>query len=322
MQPILTREPFLCDNMNILLIGYYGFGNFGDEWLCRQSKQILQDHYPSCQIKVATQSPTDSNHVNRRSLFSMISAILWSDYIIFGGGGIFQNQTSRLSPFYYAAIIMASLILRRPYGLMGQSIGPLFGRFTTWMIQFLLKRASLCAFRDYAPAFTPAIISPDLGYYKASFLPNSTSTGKIAICFRQAWITPDLTQFLQTNTASISLICQDEQDLHYQKTIFLSNQSPPNLSLVISMRYHACVWASLQGIPFIALGDDPKLDALAAACEQSHLPISKAHLLPQKIKDYHRYWDHYQQLLAQKIPKFISAFYPLQVALSTKLNTI
>ena len=306
--------------MNILLVGYYGFDNFGDEWLCRQTQKLIHSTLPSCHIKIAVLRPNSLLHVKRNSITEMFAAILWADQIIFGGGGIFQNQTSRLSPFYYAAIMVTAFLFRRPYGLIGHSIGPLSGIMTTWFIKLLLKRTSLCTLRHPSILVPTAIISPDLSYYNASFLPHGTSTGKVAICFRQNWITPELSTFLQSYPVSISLICQDQQDLHYQKVIALPPTDLPQLSLIISMRYHACVWASLHGVPFIALGDDPKLNTIATNCGQCYLPLSEAYLLSQKIDDYRINWTHYQQLLAQTIPRFISEFKPIQVALSSTLN--
>ena len=307
--------------MNILLIGYYGFGNFGDDWLCVQSQKILQDHIPNCQFKIAIKHPKETIHINRWSLSEMLKAILWSDHIIFGGGGLFQTRTSYRSIWYYISILVVAFILRRPYSLIGQSIGPISCGITKKVTTLLLSNASLLSVRTLFPRLKQSIITADLGYYHAKFKLNSQQTGQIAVCLRQSWMTPKIRLELNMLSDPLCLICQPNEDVIGTNHSYLS-QCTDRLSLVISMRYHACVWASLQGIPFIALGDDPKLESIAMCCGQLWVSLKQAKgiqedTLVTAIKDIQQNWTTYHSHLVTTVPDLISSFVPLQTALHT-----
>jgi polysaccharide pyruvyl transferase WcaK-like protein len=310
--------------MNILLVGYYGFGNFGDEWLCRQCRQFINDHVSDCTFKIAVRTPSQANHVNRLSIFEMMSAIRWSDTVVFGGGGIFQTDTSYRSVGYYMSIMIAAKILRRPYWLMGQSVGVISNRFTRQLLEKLLSRASLFSVRDLSEINHSQIMTADLCYYGSSFNDTGRKDAPLAVCLRQAWMNSDIDTVIQSLPLSLSLICQQDQDIQLSDSVILPHCTGP-LSVVISMRYHACVWASLQGIPFIAMGDDPKLKSIAVACDQIWLPLASGQQLVTTLQTMQLNWTMYHANLVECVPKMSASFTPLhhalQRALQCELNT-
>ena len=78
--------------MRCLLVGYYGFGNVGDEWLLHQTRRLLEDVYANPSIWVLHQQyQQHPTFLNRWSVLSVIKGVRLSDAVIFGGGGLFQN---------------------------------------------------------------------------------------------------------------------------------------------------------------------------------------------------------------------------------------
>ena len=81
--------------------------------------------------------------------------------------------------------------------------------------------------------------------------------------------------------------------------------------LVIGMRFHACIWASLFSIPFLALGYDPKVIQLAKTLNQPYIDISdkKPDLIELKEK-YNKLladYELYKNYLLKKVPDLIDA---------------
>ncbi len=122
----------------VLLCGYYGMGNLGDELLAAASIHLLE----SCgvsrdEIAMLSGSPEESFRVHR--IFSIdrfdvkkiFSALHDSETLLLGGGGIFQDSSSFRSTVYYWGVVRAARLVGCRVWAVGQSIGPLshfFGR--------------------------------------------------------------------------------------------------------------------------------------------------------------------------------------------------
>ena len=76
------------------------------------------------------------------------------------------------------------------------------------------------------------------------------------------------------------------------------------------MRYHVCVWASLKGIPFLALAYDDKVKNLAIELKQEYVDLRLPHLSKQIFLDkYNRMNDSYslfQKEMHYIVPQFIN----------------
>ena len=97
----------------ILISGYYGFDNFGDEAILG----VLVNHLRGNDITVLSSNPEKTGRThNVNSLNSFNSQLIIErlpkfDMLISGGGSLLQNVTSNKSLFYYCGLIniMASL---------------------------------------------------------------------------------------------------------------------------------------------------------------------------------------------------------------------
>jgi polysaccharide pyruvyl transferase CsaB len=115
----------------VLLSGYYGFGNFGDEALLDVILERLRNRFPTVSLEVLSATPqatTDEHRVAaipRWDWREVRAAIRRADVVLSGGGGLLQNATSTRSLLYYAGIVRESIRARRKTMLFAQSVGPL-----------------------------------------------------------------------------------------------------------------------------------------------------------------------------------------------------
>jgi polysaccharide pyruvyl transferase CsaB len=123
--------------MRLLLSGYYGFGNLGDEALLEVIVSRMRRRFPQLDIEVLSAAPVATAAafgvagVPRWRWRCVRDAIARSDVVISGGGGLLQNATSLRSLIYYAAILREAIRSKRKTMVFAQSIGPLdkLGRF-------------------------------------------------------------------------------------------------------------------------------------------------------------------------------------------------
>ncbi|MBF6633431.1 MAG: polysaccharide pyruvyl transferase family protein, partial [Planococcus sp. (in: Bacteria)] len=89
--------------MRIVLSGYYGFDNVGDEAILYAIIHSLKEYYPRIEIIVLSNKPEKTAEtyrvkaVNRWSLKDIRAAIKSSDGLISGGGSLLQDETGRKS---------------------------------------------------------------------------------------------------------------------------------------------------------------------------------------------------------------------------------
>jgi polysaccharide pyruvyl transferase CsaB len=117
--------------VRVLLSGYYGFGNLGDEALLQVIVERMRRRFPSAQLEVLSATPVATateHHVAAEPRWdwrAIRSAIARSDVVLSGGGGLLQNATSLRSLIYYAEILREAIRARRKTMLFAQSVGPL-----------------------------------------------------------------------------------------------------------------------------------------------------------------------------------------------------
>ena len=133
--------------MNKLVIsGYYGFGNAGDEAMLSAMVGALRALDPQVQITVLSGNPEDTRKrhevfsVHRLNVWGIARAIGDSDLLISGGGSLLQDVTSGRSIFYYLGIMQLACWLGRPIMLYAQGIGPIRSR----MARAFMKHIGNC----------------------------------------------------------------------------------------------------------------------------------------------------------------------------------
>ena len=103
----------------ITLVGYYGYGNLGDE----ASREALRGRLADCEVTTLVAGKGAVGERNR--YFSALSAIRQSGTVIFGGGNLFQDTSSSRSLRYYLALLSYAKARGCKTALLGGGIGEL-----------------------------------------------------------------------------------------------------------------------------------------------------------------------------------------------------
>ncbi|OGS19640.1 MAG: polysaccharide pyruvyl transferase CsaB [Elusimicrobia bacterium RIFOXYA2_FULL_50_26] len=125
--------------MNILISGYYGFGNAGDELILNCLISGIRGHHSRASITVLSANAKKTalhfsvNAINRWNPFAVAKALYGSDILISGGGGLFQDMTGNCGLYYYLAIIALARLLGKKIFVYGVGINELkkINRFWT-----------------------------------------------------------------------------------------------------------------------------------------------------------------------------------------------
>src|SRR5262245_48882345 len=105
--------------MKVLVAGYYGFGNLGDELILSVLLQELKTVYADVSAVVLSDRPhyTQTLHkvkaVSRWNPFSLFWQMLRADLFVLGGGGLLQDKTSSRSLHYYLLLVVCARLLRK-----------------------------------------------------------------------------------------------------------------------------------------------------------------------------------------------------------------
>ena len=140
--------------MKLLLSGYYGFGNAGDEAILEAIIAGIRHHIPDAEVTVLSADPqgTSSEHgveaADRWSLRQQFRALRSADLFIQGGGGLFQDTTSKLSALYYMNQLVLARMTRTPFVILAQGLGPLSSPFLRGSLARNFSRARLVTVRD------------------------------------------------------------------------------------------------------------------------------------------------------------------------------
>ena len=138
----------------IVVSGYYGAKNAGDEAMLAAMLEVLGDLDPELHITVISADPADTERrhgvyaVGSFDVGGIFGAVRRADLLVSGGGSLLQNVTSRRSLYYYMAVILLALLLGRRVMLYAQGIGPVTGRLPCLLMRWLGNRVSLITVRD------------------------------------------------------------------------------------------------------------------------------------------------------------------------------
>lgn len=136
----------------VLVSGYIGFNNFGDEAIFYALSKHLKEN--NIDVSVLCNNPEtvcEKYQVNTyyfKTLSEIFSAIWENDILISGGGSLLQNKTSNFSLFYYLFIILLAKLLFKKVVIFAQGIEPIKGFFQTLITALVLKSANFVSVRD------------------------------------------------------------------------------------------------------------------------------------------------------------------------------
>jgi len=140
----------------ILISGYYGFDNLGDELILKAIIEHLRALDPNMDITVISASPWRTvnlhpsiNSVSRMNIPHIIKALRQCELFISGGGGLLQDTTGQGSVLYYLGWgYIAKKIFHKKVMLYAQGIGPLNRSLSRSLVRRWLNKMDLITLRE------------------------------------------------------------------------------------------------------------------------------------------------------------------------------
>jgi len=138
----------------VVLSGYYGFDNLGDEAVLAATVAALRARRPGVEIAVLSGSPEATGRafgvegVPRSRLRDLVRVLRGCDLFLSGGGSLFQDVTSWRSPWYYLGVLALARRLGCRTAIYAQGIGPLRGRAVRSATRRQLSAVDLITLRD------------------------------------------------------------------------------------------------------------------------------------------------------------------------------
>ena len=116
---------------NVIISGYYGFNNIGDDSLLTSIIAGIKSRSPSTNITVLAKKPRVLSKyvgvkcINRFNLISVAAEMRHADVLVSGGGSLLQDGTSKKSLYYYVYIMRMAKKRGLKLMLYANGLGPL-----------------------------------------------------------------------------------------------------------------------------------------------------------------------------------------------------
>ncbi len=152
----LDRAP--AERGDIVLCGYYGFNNLGDDAMLSCAIEKLKEKHPDKRISVICHNPRHIEArlgvraVKREDLRAVLCEIARADKLVLGGGSILQNSSSMRSLRFYCALIRYAAKRGVEVELLSNGLGPLKGKRAIKIAAKALNSCSRLSFRDASSA--------------------------------------------------------------------------------------------------------------------------------------------------------------------------
>ncbi|SES10563.1 polysaccharide pyruvyl transferase CsaB [Gracilibacillus ureilyticus] len=300
--------------MHVVLSGYYGFNNEGDEAILTAIIQSLREIKPDMEITVLSNDPasTAGKHqvqaVNRWKLKEVSNVLKISDGLISGGGSLLQDKTGMKSVPYYSGIMRIAKWHKKPVFIYSQGIGPVDHPLSKWIVKSTLNKVDQITVRDRDSQQLltslglkqETVIVPDPVFgldartFSSKWVEDSDITGSFVTVSVRDW--PSDQPFKEriagcldglvrdgysvvfvpfhgdedyrSSNELVGLMDEDayvmSADIPMEEKIAVIRES----SLLIGMRLHSLIFASIVYTPFVAVSYDPKVDSFAKLMDQ------------------------------------------------------
>lgn len=286
----------------ILLAGYYGFGNLGDEAILEMAiKQILEitDRKHITVLsgnKEVTNKRYNVNTIDRYNVFSIVNQLMKSDALVFGGGSLLQDITSKRSIYYYLFLIRLAKLMNNKVIMLSQGIGPIVNENSKKAVQSTLGFVDYITVRDkHSKEFLEKIgmdskkisLSTDpVINLRAGENYFAKHSGRKKVCFSlRNWKNTDVSckisklalKLIENNiecyfipfyySEDLELIAEVEKSIGdkavYYKEKLTTNEAfdiIKGMDVLVGVRLHSLIFAAAANVPFVAVSYDHKVD--------------------------------------------------------------
>ena len=159
----------------VVMSGYYGFGNAGDDAILDSIQQAIRAASDDVSVTVLSNDPELTRRqygldaIPRFRMLRVLRALRQGDVLLSGGGSLLQDTTSTRSLLYYLSVIRCAQWLHKPVMLYANGIGPVRKSANRRRVRQVVERAALVTLRDHASALElkqmgitrPAVVTAD-----------------------------------------------------------------------------------------------------------------------------------------------------------------
>lgn len=139
---------------SILISGYYGFDNSGDDAILKAMVKDIKEYNKDINITVLSKNPTKTERmyevgaINRFKFKEVFKAMKNSSLFLSGGGSLLQDVTSTRSLLYYLALMKIGKLYRKPVMIYANGIGPIKKKLNRFLTRKILNKVDLITLRD------------------------------------------------------------------------------------------------------------------------------------------------------------------------------
>ncbi len=139
---------------DILLSGYYGFNNFGDDMVLKTIVNSVKEEMPDTEIAILTKHPRETSlnigvdSRDRYNFFDVIKTIKQSRIYAYGGGTLLTDVTSRKSLLYYTFTFKYAKHNGLKTAIIGNGVGPFIHKSSEAAAMGILSIADTVTLRD------------------------------------------------------------------------------------------------------------------------------------------------------------------------------
>ena len=318
----------------ILISGYYGFDNLGDDLVLEVLVKKLKVMGLNIEVLSGNPEKTYQSYGVKSTFYksygSVISSILNSDILISGGGSLLQDVTSLKSLLYYLFVINTALLFGKKVIIFSQGIGPLNNWVGKLLTKLTLQKCQFVSVRDRKSRMvlskwnilSELINDPicDLKLLQTEKKPivgiQLRNCKNLSNFFIQSLAQEVSRSFADKEVEIYSF--QDSMDLevckNFQsilrsfnpdiKTTLMSNTSTKeivdkisHLEYMIAMRFHANLLALKYGIKTLAFAYDIKVEKLA---QEANIPCGNLN----KSQNFEKLFEQLKNLNSQNLLEY------------------
>jgi polysaccharide pyruvyl transferase CsaB len=139
--------------IRLLLAGYFGFDNAGDEAIFESVVENFRRLEPNVQLTALVSGDETAKRlgvetVPRKDVGAVWKALRSHDLFVLGGGGLFQDVTGPGSVFYYGGLLIMAALARCPSVFFCQGYGPVRRPLQKLFTKQVLRLPTLITIRD------------------------------------------------------------------------------------------------------------------------------------------------------------------------------
>lgn len=140
--------------MRVVISGYFGYHNVGDEAILKSIIIALRKQNPNIDIVVLssdieyTKKTYNVDAINRWNIIDIYNTLRKSDGLISGGGSLLQDATSNRPIKYYTGIMALAKLARKPVFIYAQGMGPINNNINRKITKYFLQKSDYITLRD------------------------------------------------------------------------------------------------------------------------------------------------------------------------------